>query len=390
MRDEVRTLSKDGLERFNALGPDAISAVAERLYTIHKPVYARYGSRGREACHETLATHLEFLKPVLEFGQIHHMADYLIWLTDLLNLYTIPEKHLSTSLDWLDEFFIEHMNLEDSAVVGDALRAARTQSLKVNKLPIARPLSIESWPEAIPFEAAILIGDHGAAMSIMDQLLDDSHKLPEIERHIVQPALYGIRRKWQSNQITLVCEQMAAAIVKSVLIAAMLRSPASPQNGQRVLLGCAEGNDHDIELRIVADTFLIEGWEVRCLGASVPTQELLDQAITWRPDLLILSVSLMPQLLSANLTITQLNERLGSERPSVMISGLAISHYGRLASIIVGADSWSTDARGAIHCANSTKSKERTYTQGEPPRPTSVSINRMLSHSSSNLPYIPA
>jgi methanogenic corrinoid protein MtbC1 len=282
------------------------------------------------------------------------------------------------------------MNLEDSAVVGDALRAARTQSLKVNKLPIAGPLSIESWPEAIPFEAAILIGDHGAAMSIMDQLLDDSHNLPEIERHIVQPALYGIRRKWQSNQITLVCEQMAAAIVKSVLIAAMLRSPASPQNGQRVLLGCAEGNDHDIELRIVADTFLIEGWEVRCLGASVPTQELLDQAITWRPDLLILSVSLMPQLLSANLTITQLNERLGSERPSVMISGLAISHYGRLASIIVGADSWSTDARGAIHCANSTKSKERSYAQGEPPRPTSVSINRMLSHSSSNLPYITA
>ena len=91
----------------------------------------------------------------------------------------------------------------------------------------------------------------------------------------------------------------------------------------------------------------------------------------------------MHKLLSANSTITQLNERLGSERSSVMISGLAISHYGRLASIIVGTDSWSTDARGAIHCANSIKSEERSHAQGEPLMPTSVSINRCylnLSH----------
>lgn len=391
MRGEVRRLSKEGLERFHSLGPEAVSAVTERLYAIYKPVYAQYGSRGKEACHETLATHLELLKRVLEFGQLHHMTNYLVWLTDLLDLYAIPERHLSTSLDWLDEFFVEHMSPEDSEVVGDALRTARSEFLGLNKLPIAASISIESWPEAIPFEEAILIGDHGAAMAIMNQLLDGSHKLPEIERYMVQPALYGIREKWQSNLITLVCEQMATAIVKSVLIAAMLRSPASPQNGKRVLLGCTEGNVHDIELRIVADTFLIEGWEVRCLGASVPTQELLDQAIEWRPDLVVLSVSLMPQLLTVNATITQLNERLGSERPSVMISGLAISHYGRLASIIVGADSWSTDARGAIHCANLLKLKESPCSQKSEPWPAIVDRYRSLSStkSSSTASYSP-
>ena len=34
MRGEVRRLSKEGLVQFHSLGPDAVSAVTERLYAI--------------------------------------------------------------------------------------------------------------------------------------------------------------------------------------------------------------------------------------------------------------------------------------------------------------------------------------------------------------------
>ena len=58
--------------------------------------------------------------PVLEFGQVRAMVDYLAWL---LIVQAVPADRLALSLDWLAEFLSEHMEAEDGAVVSAAIRA---------------------------------------------------------------------------------------------------------------------------------------------------------------------------------------------------------------------------------------------------------------------------
>ncbi len=77
MATETGVLGREGLQRYHGLRTDAVHTVTARFYAAHGSAYARFGPRGRDACGEDLAFHLEFLRPVLEFGMVAPMVDYL-------------------------------------------------------------------------------------------------------------------------------------------------------------------------------------------------------------------------------------------------------------------------------------------------------------------------
>jgi len=345
------TLDTQGLQRFKALQADAVSAVTERFYATHGSAYAEFGERGREACREDLAFHLEFLRPVLEFGLLQPMVDYLSWLSSLLNARSIPAGHLGLSLDWLAEFFVAHMDKADGAVVAAALHAARDKFMAAGNTPMKPPTPPAAWPEAGPFEAALLTGNQREALSVINSCMDHGRSLVEVEMHVIQPALYQIGEKWQTNQVTVAQEHMATAIVQSVMTIGLLRSPPPALINKRILLACVSGNDHAIGLRMVADAFLLDGWDVQYLGANVPTPALVAQAVEWKPDLIGLSVSFPQQMPAVKAIIRQLGTRFGSARPAVIIGGLAINQFNRLAEM-AGADASMANAQAALASAN--------------------------------------
>ena len=348
---ELPTLGERGLRRFQVLQADAISAVTERFYATHGSTYEQYGPRGRDACREDLAFLLEFLRPVLEFGLLQPMVDYLSWLGSVLAARAIPVEHVALSLDWLAAFFAKRMDTADSAVVTGALQAARGRFLEADKLPPGAPKPPEAWPEATAFEHALLAGNQRDALAVVTHCMDSGRGLIEVELHVIQPALYRIGEKWQSNQVTVAHEHMATAITQSVMTIGLLRSPPPAPIYKRVLLACVEGNSHAIGLRMVADAFQLTGWDVRYLGANVPTAALVLEAAEWKPDLVGLSVSFAHQFRVVKDVIAQLGKRVDGARPAVIIGGLAINRFNPLAEL-VGADAFSADAQAAIVCAN--------------------------------------
>jgi hypothetical protein len=105
MDSALTTLGADGLRRLQALQSDAVSAVTERFHAAHGPVYEQFGPHGRDACRQDLSFHLELLRPVLEFGLLQPMVDYLCWLGSVLAARAIPVDHVGLSLEWLAAFF---------------------------------------------------------------------------------------------------------------------------------------------------------------------------------------------------------------------------------------------------------------------------------------------
>jgi methanogenic corrinoid protein MtbC1 len=347
----LKTLDADGILRFHQLQSDAVSAVTERFYATHGSAYQRFGPRGRAACREDLAFHLEFLRPVLEFGLMEPMVEYLIWLDSVLAARAIPTEHLALSLDWLGEFFAEHLDEQDAQSVAAALRAVRVEFLDAGNKRNYAPQAPEAWTEANEFEAALLAGDQRQTLAIVNQCLDSGRTLIDIELHIIQPALYRIGEKWQANQVTVAQEHLATAIVQSVMTVGLLRSPPPIAIGKRALLACVEGNNHAVGLRMVSDAFQLAGWDVQYLGANVPTSALIGQVASWEPHLVGLSISFPQHLQVAKSVIDQLKLRFGNARPSVLIGGLAIKRFNRLADLI-GTDAHGLDAREAVVCGN--------------------------------------
>jgi methanogenic corrinoid protein MtbC1 len=347
MTDALKTLGAKGMEQFQALQDEAVQAVTARFYAAYAPVYEKFGERGRQATREDLSFHLEFLRPVLEFGLVQSMVDYLRWLDSVLVARGVPGDHLSLSLDWLAEFFEGRMEHDDGAVVAAALRSVRELFLATIAEPVRVAKPPEPWPEAAEFEAALLSGNHGSALNQINSAIDKGHSLIDFELHVIQPALYEIGSKWQMNRVSVAKEHLATAIAQSVMTAGLLRARPARSNGKRILLACVEGNHHAVGLRMVADAFLLEGWEVQYLGPNVPIRSLVQQIEEWKPELLGLSASFPQQIRVAKEIIEILRLKLGNRRPAVIVGGLAINQFNRLAAV-VGADAWSPDAREAV------------------------------------------
>ncbi len=350
MDAEMKTLGVKGLQSFQALQTDAMDAVTARFYSTYGSAYEQYGPRGRATCREDLAFHLEFLRPVLEFGMLSPMLDYLCWLGRVLEARAVPVGHVALSLEWLAAFFDEHMDAQEAVVVTSALRAARAGFLNSADAPPAPLKAPVPWPEATPFEASLLAGNQIEALAIMDRCKDNGQGLVDVELHVIQPALYWIGGKWEANQVTVAREHMATAIAQSVMTMGLLQSPLPAPNGKRVLLACVEGNNHAVGLRMVADAFQLAGWDVQYLGSNVPTSALVLQAAEWKPDLVGLSVSFAQQLRVVRNIFEKLKERMGGAGPAVIIGGLAINRFERLADL-VGADAYGADAEAAVACA---------------------------------------
>jgi methanogenic corrinoid protein MtbC1 len=347
----LKILEPKGLQRFQMLEADAVSAVTERFYSRSDSVCAKFGPRGRAACRRDIAFHLEFLRPVLEFGLLAPMVDYLRWLASVLAARAIPDEHLALSLDWLAEFFVARMDPADGAIVKAALHAARNQFVAASDVPfVPPPQPPEPTQGALAFRAALLKGNQREALAIVSRCMDSGHTLVDVEVHIIQAAMYQIGELWQANQITVAQEHIATAIVQSVMTVALLRSTPPASISKSVLLACVAGNHHTIGLRMVADSFQLAGWEIQYLGADVPTASLIEQIGKWSPNLVGLSLSFAQQLPVARDIISQLSARFGSARPAVIIGGLAISRFDALAAV-VGADAHAFDAQTAVGAA---------------------------------------
>ena len=139
MNNELKTLDAKGLLHFQSLQTEAVNVVTARFFATHGSIYERFGQRGQEACREDLAFHLEFLRPVLEFGLLQPIVDYLRWLGSVLIAREVPADHLAQSLDWLAEYFGEAMAPAEGTVVVSALQSARRKFVESRNAPPVQP-----------------------------------------------------------------------------------------------------------------------------------------------------------------------------------------------------------------------------------------------------------
>lgn len=352
MPEEVHRLSAAALARYDTLRPAAVQAVTRRFYKTEGSAYAQFGERGRQACRQDLDYHLEFLRPVLEFGWLTPLVDYLVWLQQVLQTRGVPDQHLGQSLLWLAEFFEQRWRSRDGASVATALRAAHDRFVRaaMQASSPAAPCCPAPWPQSERLQVLLLAGRQAEAAALIQECLDAGHGLIDVEMHVIQPALYGIGERWQRNEVSVIQEHMATAIAQSLMTMALQQCAPPPNQGKMAVLACVEGNQHAVGLRMVADTLIMGGWEVQFLGANVPTVGLIRHVQATRPQLVGLSVSFAQQLPAVRAVIQGLVRELGPERPPVMIGGLAINRFTPLAGL-VGAAGSSPDARATLLAA---------------------------------------
>ena len=136
---------------------------------------------------------------------------------------------------------------------------------------------------------------------------------------------------------------MATAISQMLLSHLYQRATATEPNGKKVLVACVEGELHDFPARLVADALDLAGFEVRFLGASVPTASLVSAVASERPDVVALSVTMSFHAPALRQAVSALRAAFGAL--PLVVGGGACAWSPKLAAE-VGAAATGTSAAG--------------------------------------------
>lgn len=138
--------------------------------------------------------------------------------------------------------------------------------------------------------------------------------------HVVTPSLHEVGDRWSYGDISVADEHIATAIVQAILAALAPQFPWS-KAGPRALVGCVEGERHDLAARMMGDLLALDGWDERFLGADVPTDQFVRKARAFEPRLIAISITMREHLPA----LRSLVESLHEEEPSakIIVGGLA-------------------------------------------------------------------
>lgn len=161
---------------------------------------------------------------------------------------------------------------------------------------------------------------------------------------VVQRSQREIGRLWQENAISVADEHLATAISQLAMARLFQEAPIKRANGKTVLFACVEGEFHDMGIRVASDLLEIDGFEVKCLGANVPTDSLVAWINRNHPDVVGLSATMTFNLPALRTAVARLRAECGG--------GFAIVAGGH-------AFEWSPDAvAGAAVTMHSTSELE--------------------------------
>ena len=174
------------------------------------------------------------------------------------------------------------------------------------------------------FLEALLSGNKAECMNQTKSFLDKNDSIKDLYENLYRVTLYNVGDLWEDNKISVAKEHLATATVESVMNSLYERIVTADKNQHKVVVSCAENEQHQVGAKMVADVFEMNGWNSIFLGASTPRRELMIFLEEEQPDVLCLSLSLYLHMRQFMRLVKHINQSFPSL--TVLMGGQAFRH----------------------------------------------------------------
>jgi methanogenic corrinoid protein MtbC1 len=199
---------------------------------------------------------------------------------------------------------------------------------------------------------AVLDGRREAAEKVILKAVDEGVAVGDVYEQVLQPAQIELGRMWHAGEITVADEHFASAITQAIMSTLRSRFPKRERKGKLVLAAAVGGELHEIGVRMVADFFEMDGWDVIYLGANTPSSDIVSVVGDRRANLLAISVSTLLHLHTAGKLIDQVRQDQKCAKTKVLVGGPPFKSVSDLWSEL-GADGCAASATEAVKLGNS-------------------------------------
>lgn len=299
-----------------------------------------------------LRTCVEELAAALAAGRPQFFAGHVGWLQNVLTARGQPAEALPSAVACLAKVLAAELPSESGARAADVCRVALGELERGRPaLPSFLRADTPHGRLAASYLLALLEGDRVRASRQILDAVQDGVSVPDLYLRVLLPAQQEVGRMWEADEINAAEEHFATATTRAILAQLRPRAPMSERNGKTLLAAAVTGNQHDLGLQVVADFFEMDGWKVIQLGSDVPIPDLAQAVEFYQPDLLALSASLHPQLVTLTETIQTVRRGQRGAEVKILVGGRALAEATDLAGQL-GADGYAADPHAAVALGN--------------------------------------
>ena len=198
---------------------------------------------------------------------------------------------------------------------------------------------------------SVLKGDREKTDLLVKQAIEDNINSSLILDEGLVPGIQKAGDMFEEGEYFLPELIISAEAMKSaieILTPVMQAEGVSRKTLGRIVIGTVEGDIHDIGKTLVGVMLSTAGFEVKDLGASVPINKFIDEAISFKSDFLCASALLTTTMVGQKKIIELLKERGIRDKIKVLVGGAPVSQ--RWADEI-GADGFGQNAVAAVKTA---------------------------------------
>ena len=327
----------------------------DRYAEAHAKTWQNFSPRRRARIREEFMDIIGSLQESLATGSPAFLIDYTCREQARFVTRNLPEGLVVSYLEVLKEIISQELPpdyRENAAVfVKKAVSALKLFLGKID--PCAAPDASLS-PVARLFLDAVLAGDRDRAGAIIDEALANGTTIREIYLQIFQPVLRETGRLWQQNEASIAQEHYATGLIRQIMAKMHERITTPNRKGQqkKSVVTASVGEElHDIGIRMVADFFEMDDWEVYYTGANTPVKCILETVRDRKADAVALSITMPSRLPEVQYLIRSLRADPATAHVKIIIGGYPFSILPDLWKQ-VGADAYAAGADEAVTAAN--------------------------------------
>jgi len=330
------------------------------LYDRRPEFETSYGTSGRTLWKSEIVNRLQHLAEAVASDRALLFAQSVEWARAAFMARGFDVADLAESLEVLDETLRAEMPTQIAERTGRILAeglkiARRAESPRDDSvLQTAFACAGADATRARLYLVHLLERHQSKAVEVLIEAVQSGKSVAEVYESVISPALAEVGRLWHINEATVADEHYVTTATQNAMAVLRTRLPQAASNGKRALAASVGGDLHDVGIRMVADLLESEGWQVDCLGANMPTGDLVEHAVDeiGRPrfDLIAISASTALAVRSVASAIDALRAASPERELRIMVGGGPFSLVPDLWQV-VGADGCARCASDAVRVA---------------------------------------
>ncbi len=199
---------------------------------------------------------------------------------------------------------------------------------------------------------AVLKGDEELAEQLASKALEQGLPVLDVIENGFVRGIREVGRLWEQGELFLPELVMGAEAMKkamAVLQPELLKGQEKKlSESRRIVIGTIHGDIHDIGKTLVATMLSANGFEVTDLGADVPVERFVEEALKLEVDCIAISALLTTTMPGQRSVVEELKKRSLREKVKVMVGGAPCSAEW---AEEIGADGYAPDAVSAVSLA---------------------------------------